>query len=551
MKRTISMTLAILLIAALLPTAALAAPDFEATYFPGGGITTPTAPYLVYEPGEVYSDMIRMWYSPSGELRTLDAAMSRWYASDETFERFFGVYDFETVLQIDAKIDNGPWQYTTAWDDPEWNGLEDIYDLTFRTFGYPYADAQFREIMLSDLHHLGNDSYGRGFLAPAVYTEKDDYGETIYRYDLSEHTMSVRYRFGVRISPEYGTNMMAFSDWSPVTSIGKNGNQKKLTAPTALAAPVLSELRVEVNEDGGRDGRYYIDIPDSVYDAMLYCEADRFAFQPMYLQAQMRVNGGAWEDVYTANPCDLWDGFRSAAPAYTDLKESDKVEVRARIESDFLGMVSPWSNVVSTKTAYQASDWAQNWIAQADTLGLIPDCLVGQDLTRQITRQEFAAVAVKIYEAISGKKAVPVTVNPFTDCSDPEVLKALNLGITDGTDVDKFSPNVVLTREQLATMLTRVYKKVMFAGWTLDTDSSFDAQFKAMFVMPERFADDAQISAYARDSVYFMKARGIIDGVGDNLFAPNHGQSAAVAAGYGYATREQALKIAVGMTVAN
>ena len=203
--------------------------------------------------------------------------------------------------------------------------------------------------------------------------------------------------------------------------------------------------------------------------------------------------------------------------------------------------------VTNGGAGYDASEWAQTWMEEADGLGLIPDCLVGVDLKKQITRQEFAAVAVKIYESLAGEPAQPVADNPFIDCDDPEVLKALNVGITVGTAADKFSPDDTLTREQCATMLTRVYKKVAIPGWSMSSDASFDSQFKAMFTMPALFDDDAQISGYAKDSVYFMAANGIINGVGNNLFAPKHGTNADEAATYGLATREQALKIAVGM----
>lgn len=196
-----------------------------------------------------------------------------------------------------------------------------------------------------------------------------------------------------------------------------------------------------------------------------------------------------------------------------------------------------------------ASEWALPWVELAYELGLVPDCLDGADLTRQITRREFAAVAVKIYEFLTDEQAMPVYANPFIDCSDEEVLKAYNIGITNGTAADRFSPNQVLNREQLATMLTRVYKRTAISGWTLADDAYFNAQFKAMFTMPTAFADDSSISAYAKDSVYFMKAQGIIDGVGNNMFAPRHGTTANEAANYGLATREQALKIAVGMVI--
>ena len=181
-----------------------------------------------------------------------------------------------------------------------------------------------------------------------------------------------------------------------------------------------------------------------------------------------------------------------------------------------------------------ASQWALAELAQADALGLIPDVLRGADLTAPITRAEFAAVAVKTYEALSGEAASLPAVSPFSDCSDPEVLKAYQLGITTGTgDGTTFSPRVLLNREQAAAMLTRVYR--VFSGSEAPAYS-----------MPERFSDDAQISSWAYDSVYFMAAHGILQG-SSGKFMPRAVTSAEAAVGYAQATREQALLIAVRM----
>jgi hypothetical protein len=73
---------------------------------------------------------------------------------------------------------------------------------------------------------------------------------------------------------------------------------------------------------------------------------------------------------------------------------------------------------------WTSSGWAQPEIEKAESYGIIPDSLMKEDLTKPITRSEFAAVAVKTYENLTGKKAAPVSPNPFTDTSDPEVLKA-------------------------------------------------------------------------------------------------------------------------------
>ncbi|MBQ3078323.1 MAG: S-layer homology domain-containing protein, partial [Clostridia bacterium] len=66
------------------------------------------------------------------------------------------------------------------------------------------------------------------------------------------------------------------------------------------------------------------------------------------------------------------------------------------------------------------------------------------------------------------------------------------------------------------------------------------------FDQPAPFADDADISDWARNSVYFMAANGIILG-DNNIFSPRAVTGEQQAAGYANATREQALLIAVRM----
>ncbi len=189
------------------------------------------------------------------------------------------------------------------------------------------------------------------------------------------------------------------------------------------------------------------------------------------------------------------------------------------------------------------SAWASSELAKADALGLIPESLADADLTQSITRAEFAAISVKAYEALSGTAALPNTVNPFADTSDIEVLKAYNLGITTGVSETEFEPDTLLNREQAATMLTRTFKRATMNGWTIATD----ADFALTYEKPDVFADDADISDWAKDSVYFMVANGIINGVGDNKFAPKNITTEEEATGYANATREQALIIAVRM----
>ena len=150
-------------------------------------------------------------------------------------------------------------------------------------------------------------------------------------------------------------------------------------------------------------------------------------------------------------------------------------------------------------------DWAKEEMAKAEEKGLIPETFASIDATKPITRLEFAAVAVKLYEAISGKKAEPVAVNPFTDTNDEYVLKAYALGITLGTSETTFTPNAEITREQMATMLTRALNK---AGINTEYD----------ITNATKFADDSNLNDWGRPSVYFMAKEEIIKGVGDNRF---------------------------------
>lgn len=189
------------------------------------------------------------------------------------------------------------------------------------------------------------------------------------------------------------------------------------------------------------------------------------------------------------------------------------------------------------------SSWAESEVDKAISYGLVPEILEHAVLSEPITRLEFAAVSVKVYENLSGTKALPATVNPFVDCADTEMLKAYNLGITIGTSDTTFEPYGLLNREQAATMLTRVFKRATIPGWSMDKDQ----EFILSYTMPPAFDDDQNISDWAKDSVYFMSANQIIEGVGGNRFAPRNITSQEEAQGYANATREQALSIAVRM----
>ena len=78
-------------------------------------------------------------------------------------------------------------------------------------------------------------------------------------------------------------------------------------------------------------------------------------------------------------------------------------------------------------------------------------------------------------------------------------------------------------------------------GWPLSTDN----QFTLNYTKPAPFADDANIDDWAKDSVYFMVANGVIAGVGDNRFAPKNTTAQEEYTGFANASREQAIVFSV------
>jgi hypothetical protein len=174
-----------------------------------------------------------------------------------------------------------------------------------------------------------------------------------------------------------------------------------------------------------------------------------------------------------------------------------------------------------TKTWTKASDWAVKELEDALNNALIPEILNNQNYTQQITRAEFAAVAVKMYEQVSLTSAVPSSKNPFTDTKDSEIFKAYALGITNGTSATTFSPTHLITRQEMATMMVRALEK---AGVSTSVNLN----------NVKKFADHAKIENWALNGVYFMSNVGIIKGKGNNTFDV-----------LGNATREEALAISI------
>lgn len=303
-------------------------------FFPSGKLATPRCPFIRYTFSD-NADTIDIWYNLPREFINLAGAYDQARENDQSMKARFGVDDYTIILQTDAKIDNGSWQYTAEWDSPDWSGLDTPYYLAFDCNGKINNNEQafYKHMKLSWLTYVENDA-GRGFLAPLLYPLSNSDGRAVYHYDLNAHTLALRCRLGIQYE-ENGSTKCIFSDWSPVTSFGKEGTQKPIAEPSSIATPQLTEFSGH---------HYFINIDDSVFDGFLYCEGQKDMFEPYSIQSQIRVSGGEWQDIYTANPVWIFSGYRSLSEQ--ELPDGN-VELRVRLRCDNLGLVSDWSNVIS------------------------------------------------------------------------------------------------------------------------------------------------------------------------------------------------------------
>ena len=154
--------------------------------------------------------------------------------------------------------------------------------------------------------------------------------------------------------------------------------------------------------------------------------------------------------------------------------------------------------------AEQPSTWAAELVNAAIAADLVPQTLRTK-YTQPTTRAEFAALAVTLYENVTGKEIATTRSLPFTDTTDINAIKAAAIGVTTGTgDGTTFSPDLALTREQAATMLSRLA----------------EALEKPLPDETATFADVASVSTWAVEAVGQMQTTGVMGGVGENKFAP-------------------------------
>ncbi|WP_425270962.1 S-layer homology domain-containing protein [Paenibacillus ferrarius] len=148
--------------------------------------------------------------------------------------------------------------------------------------------------------------------------------------------------------------------------------------------------------------------------------------------------------------------------------------------------------------------WAEANIKQAISRGIVsgyPDGTFKPGKT--VTRAEFAVMLMSTLK-LQGEGAELT----FTDSAQigawakKAVAQAVQAGIINGYEDGSFRPDAVITRAEIAAMITAALGKSSQANAATG------------------FADDKDIPTWAKASVAYVKQAGIVQGKGDNQFAP-------------------------------
>lgn len=176
-------------------------------------------------------------------------------------------------------------------------------------------------------------------------------------------------------------------------------------------------------------------------------------------------------------------------------------------ESNVLEVTTP--NAVATTATFDltgASSWALEELNKAIEYGLYTDKIMN-NYNRNITREEFCELVIKLYEKLKGAEAIPLSPNTFHDTQNQSILKAFGAGIVKGTSTDSFSPNNPITRQDICVMLYRA-----ITGAVENVNINIDAA--------PVFVDENLIGSWAIREIKFAYKNNIMKGSDFNEIMP-------------------------------
>lgn len=286
-----------------------------------------------------------------------------------------------------------------------------------------------------------------------------------------------------------------------------------LTSTATFAASVENPLYVSLQLERNDAGKY--DRFSMEWKNPEWVKAKLDAGEAVDFEIDARVNGEAWssesgtvyrsaltkdqsEEVKLTIPPEAFSSF-----GRVDI-ENNLYSFRVRYVSG--NAVSPYTNAIAVgfRPGFSnASEWSKEELASAGKHGFIPPS-IKSDMKREITREEFTEVIVRVYEKVNRVHLV-AGESPYRDTKNDAVTVATRLGIVYGVGHGAFDPDAQITRQDMATIFNRLLGVLEIRGDDVNS-------------VP--FADHDKLSDYAIRPAYQLQSLGIMKGYKDNTFRP-------------------------------
>lgn len=401
------------------------------------------------------------------------------------------------------------------------------------------AEAYYRDFAFStDGEHSGIMDLDEKVIIPAQYYTVDPSGYGSALLAITEDTETWDYTYS--LLQQDGSRVLA-DDYASLSYLG---DEQFLVSNDGLYG-ILSSGGKEVIPMKYQDLRIYNDHFVAVYDGSRYAVIDRNnqsvlpstgepynifdranSFNSLTdLGIGMCTGDMEYYDGFTGTVLPFRVGDRTVYADYTTgTVQAETPYVTSAINSDGVFVYvdenglygfaqttaadAPWAGITGSVPSQpeqpakdEPSGWAKELVDSALEAGIVPEALQSK-YTQSTTRGEFCALAVQLYETVTGQTIEDRVT--FTDTQDVNVEKAAAIGVISGVSEGIANPNGNINREQAAIMLAKLAE---VCG-------------KALEESEPTFADSASVSKWAAAAVGQVQAAGVMSGTGDNNFSP-------------------------------
>ena len=416
-----------------------------------------------YYPGDAYVDWVGMSvyhrtnYAGYGGQPSRYAMDSRTYGNNAYYGT--GIYDYDPLVGIGHIVElaraHGKPVMISECGFPYWNGSQDTTDYAVDQVNkfYSYVNMVYPEV------------------------------KAVFYFDVGQEVAGEQYHYGLRgnsaVKAAYDSAIAAngayldavdgaATGWEPLsqTRLEETGTLK---LATYAAFPGVQNATV----------RYYVDgaLAATSTKAPYYCELDTAAL-------------GAGD--HTVHVVASGNQFSRTSATYT------------------LSVPGTAAPAPDPEPAGQTpSGWAAALVAEAEEKGLITGRTAGV-YHDQITRLQFAELAVNLIEQVTGQEVRPGG-DAFTDTDDEMALKAVAAGVASGKGEGLFAPDDRITRQEICVMLNRVIEYVDAANGTATLEDTSGVLYEA------EWNDLDQIAGWAVESMANLVNNGLMAGKSGGL----------------------------------